>query len=105
MSWENYIKRHPDFNLSDEQIIKYFIKRDDLKSHNRKRNVVYKRFYLMYKYCYSEKYITLEQVGRAFGRNHASVLNALTKWDIYKNYKDVQETIKEYKTAFITKTI
>lgn len=76
----------------------------DVSDKSRHKNVLYPRFvycYLAYKQ--NEKY-SLEYIGNVINRNHASVINAITKYERLTRYRDFQLYIEKAQKA-ITESI
>lgn len=68
------------------EVVQYIIDKYDLKQKSRYMHVIYRRYYL-YKVLKRDG-MTLSQIGRLFGKTHASVINGINKHDIYMKYQD-----------------
>lgn len=66
--------------------IQAIIDKYDLKQKSRYMHLIYRRYYL-YKVLKRDG-MTLSQIGRLFGKTHASIINGINKHDIYMKYKD-----------------
>ena len=66
--------------------IQAIIDKHDLKQKSRYMHLIYRRYYL-YKVLKRDG-MTLSQIGRLFGKTHASIINGINKHDIYMKYKD-----------------
>ena len=66
--------------------IQAIIDMHDLKQKSRYMHLIYRRYYL-YKVLKRDG-MTLSQIGRLFGKTHASIINGINKHDIYMKYKD-----------------
>lgn len=66
--------------------IQAIIDKYDLKQKSRYMHLIYRRYYL-YKVLKRDG-MTLSQIGRLFGKTHASVINGINKHDTYMKYKD-----------------
>lgn len=62
---------------------------EELKAKTRKHEVLHPRYILMY-LLKQNKRNSLQSIGNLFGKDHATVLNALKKVEIYKNDTDFQ---------------
>ena len=71
-----------------------------LKTSNRKRELVYQRFY-MYKEL--RKWLTLEQVGRLFGKDHATVIYGIKMAKMFEHMNDTiySEYIKHIRSDYL----
>lgn len=67
------------------------IERYELNTSSRKREKVYIRS-VLYHFLRSNK-MTLDRIGKMFGKNHATILHGLECYDRNKNYSDFQELI------------
>ena len=66
--------------------IQAIIDKYDLKQKSRYMHLIYRRYYL-YKVLKRDG-MTLSQIGRLFGKTHATVINGIAKHDTYMKYKD-----------------
>ena len=66
--------------------VQYIIEKYELKQKSRYMHMLYRRYYL-YKVLKRDG-MTLSQIGRLFGKTHASIINGINKHDIYMKYKD-----------------
>ena len=66
--------------------IQAIIDKYELKQKSRYMHLIYRRYYL-YKVLKRDG-MTLSQIGRLFGKTHASIINGINKHDIYMKYKD-----------------
>ena len=66
--------------------IQAIIDKYDLKQKSRYMHLIYRRYYL-YKVLKRDG-MTLSQIGRLFGKTHASIINGINKHDTYMKYKD-----------------
>lgn len=66
--------------------IQYIIDKYELKQKSRHMHLIYRRYYL-YKVLKRDG-MTLSQIGRLFGKTHASVIHGISKHDNYMEYKD-----------------
>lgn len=79
--------------------IKDFIYINDLANKTRKREVVYKRHYMM-KYLKETSDFTLTKIGKLFNKDHSTVIHALKQYDALKDYSDFREIIEELQIIF-----
>lgn len=71
----------------------------DIGSNSRHQSIVFPRFVYCYMaYRQNEKY-SLEYVGSVINRDHASVINAVTKYERLSRYGDFQLYIEKAKKA------
>ena len=84
--------------------IKEIIEIYDLKAKNRKREFIYKRFYLFNFLSNSNLKINYTQIGKLFNKDHATVLNGLKQHndlmqfndDVYLEHtKEIADTIND----------
>jgi hypothetical protein len=66
--------------------IQAIIDKYELKQKSRYMHLIYRRYYL-YKVLKRDG-MTLSQIGRLFGKTHASIINGINKHDTYMKYKD-----------------
>ena len=66
--------------------IQAIIDKYELKQKSRYMHLIYRRYYL-YKVLKRDG-MTLSQIGRLFGKSHATVINGINKHDTYMKYKD-----------------
>ena len=69
--------------------IKNIIELNELDSKSRKRDKVYKRFYLYNELRSMPEFKSLEWIGDMFNRDHSSVVHGLSTHDILIEMKDV----------------
>tara|TARA_R110000803_G_scaffold162580_1_gene226206 strand:+ start:42 stop:557 length:516 start_codon:yes stop_codon:yes gene_type:complete len=74
--------------------VKEIIKVYDLKSKTKKREFIYKRFYLFNFLSNSNLKINYTQIGKLFDKNHATVLNGLKQHNDLMQFSD--EVYLEY---------
>ncbi len=76
-----------------------FIERDKLNSKSRLRELIHKRVYL-YAFLRSNGY-KLQEIGKMFNRDHATVIHGINNFKIFKKTKDPLFDIDtmEYKKA------
>ncbi len=67
------------------------IERYELNTSSRKREKVYIRS-VLYHFLRNNK-MTLDRIGKMFGKNHATILNGLECYERNKNYPDFKELI------------
>lgn len=67
------------------------IERYELNTSSRKREKVYIRS-VLYHFLRSNK-MTLDRIGKMFGKNHATILHGLECYDRNKNYSDFKDLI------------
>lgn len=79
-----------EVKIYDEMIEKafYFIDRDNLKSKSRKRELVYKRHFLMY--FLRSKGLTFSQVGEAFNTDHSRAIYGVK---CHKNMMQINDKV------------
>lgn len=85
-----------------DRIIQY-IETRGLDKGNRRREVNYKRIILS-KILREEGY-TLQQIGRMFSRNHATIINMLKNYEVLKLYSDFREAEDEMKEELKIETL
>ena len=76
------------------EVVRKIIEVEDLKSSNRKREYNYKRCYL-YAYLKYTYRLSLQAIGREFNRDHATVINGLKNYEIFKDDKLFNELTKD----------
>lgn len=77
------------------ELIKQIIEQDGLANKNRKREVVYRRFYLFRKL--REDGQSLKGIGKLFNMNHATILHGLRT---YQNLIDVNDKCFKQDTEY-----
>ena len=81
--------------------VKQYIEDEGLTIKSRKKEFVFRRMYL-YKYLRVMHSMPLEKIGEMFGKNHATIINGLEKFDILYKYKDFWNIVhKEFDLFFI----
>ena len=76
--------------------IKEYIQIQNLDTNNRKREIVYKRFYL-FAYLRQTYGYSLQRIGRLFDRDHATVIHGLRSYDYFKDdllFLEITEEIR-----------
>lgn len=78
------------------EILKQHIKENNLTTPCRKREFVYRRYYL-YHYLYVMHGFQLVDIGKLFDRDHSTVINGLRMYEDLKNYRDfIELTVDEF---------
>jgi len=81
--------------------VKQYIEDEGLTIKSRKKEFVFRSMYL-YKYLRVMHSMPLEKIGEMFGKNHATIINGLEKFDILYKYKDFWNIVhKEFDLFFI----
>ncbi len=77
------------------------IERYGLKTPKRTRELVYQRYYI---YKELRKWMTLEQVGKLFGKDHSTVINGIKMARMFEHMKDAIyfEYIKHIRADYIS---
>lgn len=84
-------------NNTEIERVQNYINTMELKS--RKDKYKFKRYYLM-KYLRKNSTLSLDFIGNMFGKNHATVINALKKVDNLEKYEDYQEAVSGVSVEF-----
>ena len=81
--------------------VTYLIERDELNKRCRRKEIIYKKCYLMSRL--REEQLTFEEIGSYFNQHHASVIhNVQTHKDLTKfRNQDYKNTITEYKVFLV----
>jgi hypothetical protein len=81
--------------------VQYIIDKFDLKEKSRYMPVLYRRYYLYH--VLQKDGMTLSQIGRLFSQSHATVINGMTKHNIYTKQKDPAYMLhtKELREQFV----
>tara|TARA_R110002020_G_scaffold283158_1_gene498874 strand:+ start:6303 stop:6641 length:339 start_codon:yes stop_codon:yes gene_type:complete len=88
------------------ELIKRYIKENNLNNNNRKRYLVYTRSYL-YAYLRFTYNLSLEKIGEFFNRDHATVINGLKIYDFFKDdklYIELTDDVRKEFTLGVVKT-
>ena len=79
--------------------IKEYIQIEKLDTNNRKREIVYKRFY-MFAYLRKTYGYSLQRIGRLFGRHHATIMHGIKEYEYFKEDKLFQEITEEIRQDY-----
>ena len=93
--WEHWIDEEINIANNTLEQAEFLIKRDNLRIKNRKREVVYKRYYLYYK-LHKDGH-SISSIGRLFKKHHATIIHGIKAYEMIKRYKDVKQLLNEYK--------
>lgn len=78
--------------------IKAYSKANGLTSSSRKRELTYKRCYL-YQVLKNEG-LSLTEIGKMFNRNHATIINGIKIYELFKEDEYFNAVTKEEQTMF-----
>lgn len=78
------------------EILKQHIKENNLTSPCRKREFVYRRYYLYY-YLFEMFGMSLTGIGEIFEKGHATIINGINQYNNLKDYRDfIELTVDEF---------
>ena len=81
------------------ETVEQYAKDNGLSERCRKREIVYKRNYL-FKYLVNSGY-NLSETGRAFNKDHATVIHGLKQYELFKDDELFQDVIQNERLAFL----
>lgn len=79
--------------------IQEYIQLEKLDTNNRKRELVYKRFY-MFAYLRKTYGYSLQKIGKLFSRNHATIIHGINEYEYFKEDKLFKEITEEISQDF-----
>tara|TARA_R100001440_G_scaffold111_2_gene276 strand:- start:209 stop:541 length:333 start_codon:yes stop_codon:yes gene_type:complete len=79
--------------------IQEYIQLEKLDTNNRKRELVYKRFY-MFAYLRKTYGYSLQKIGKLFSRSHATIIHGINEYEYFKEDKLFKEITEEIRQDF-----